>query len=208
MSRERKQGKSVSIDWDAVHRRLEVAREAIEREADPSEQVREDVLRDRAKALARPLEDGAVAAEWLEVVCFELAHETYGLESALVHEVVPLKELTPLPCVPAFVRGIINVRGHIVSVIDIKTFFGLPERGITDLNRVLILRQGRMEFGILADRILGAERVALGDLQTGLATLTGVRADYLRGVTPDRRVILDATRLLNDPALIVDEEVG
>jgi len=208
MSRERKQGKPVSIDWDAVHRRLEVAREAIEREADPSEQVREAVLRGRAKALARPLEDGSAAAEWLEVVCFELAHETYGLESALVHEVVPLKELTPLPCVPAFVRAIINVRGHIVSVIDIKTFFGLPERGITDLNRVLILRQGRMEFGILADRILGAERVALSDLQTGLPTLNGVRADYLRGVTPDRRVILDATRLLSYPALIIDEEVG
>ncbi len=208
MSREHKQGKPVSIDWDEVHRRLQVAREAIEREADPSEQVREAVLLDRARLLARSLDDGATAEEWLEVVCFELAHETYGLESALVHEVVPLKELTPLPCVPAFVRGIINVRGHIVSVIDIKTFFGLPERGITDLNRVLILRQGRMEFGILADRILGAERVALSDLQTGLATLTGVRAEYLRGVTPDRRVILDATRLLNDPALIIDEEVG
>lgn len=208
MSRERQQNKPVSIDWDEVHRRLEVAREAIEQEADPPEQVREAVLQGRAKALARPSEESAPAEDWLEVVCFELAHETYGLESALVHEVVPLKELTPLPCVPAFVRGIINVRGHIVSVIDIKTFFGLPERGITDLNRVLILRQGRMEFGILADRILGAERVTLGELQTGLPTLTGVRADYLRGITPDRRVILDATRLLNDPALIIDEEVG
>jgi purine-binding chemotaxis protein CheW len=65
--------------------------------------------------------------EYIEVVEFLLAHEKYGIESKCVREVYPLKELTPVPCTPSFVRSIINVRGKILSVIDIKKFFELPE---------------------------------------------------------------------------------
>jgi purine-binding chemotaxis protein CheW len=98
------------------------------------------------------------------------------------------------------------VRGQIVSVIDIKKFFDLPEKGLTDLNKVVILRNGTMEFGILADVILGMRRVALRDIQASLPTLTGIREQYLKGVTRERLVILDADKLLADKNIVVHEE--
>ena len=164
------------------------------------------ILKARAQALAQPLEQ-AVAMEYIEIVTFILAYETYGIEIVWVREIQPLKELTPLPCAPAFVSGIINVRGQVLSVIDIKKFFGLPEQGLTDLNRVIILSDGHMEFGILADAVIDVRRIPLNKIQSGLPTLTGVRENYLKGISADRLVILDAVRLLTDGGIIVHEEV-
>jgi len=124
-----------------------------------------------------------------------------------VREVYPLKELTPLPCTPPFVAGIVNVRGQVISVIDIKKFFDLPERGLTDLNKVIILSDGVMEFGILADAVVDVRNIPLEKIQSGLPTLTGIREDYLRGVTAERLVILDAEKLLTDGNIVVHEEV-
>jgi len=70
--------------------------------------------------------------------------------------------------------------GQILSVIDIKKFFGLPEKGLTDLNKVIVVRTQQMELGILADAVLGVRAIGLSDLQNSLPTLTGIRAEYLR----------------------------
>jgi purine-binding chemotaxis protein CheW len=112
-----------------------------------------------------------------------------------------------MPCAPPFVLGIINVRGQILSVIDIKKFFDLPEKGLTDLNKVIILHSDSTEFGILADVILGVRSVSLSELQPSLPTLTGIRQEYLKGVTKERLVILDAAKLLCDKRIIIHEEV-
>jgi len=197
-----------SIDWSDVHRRLAEANEALLREFEPQPERRAAILRQRAQAMARVPDAPAQWQETLEVVQFKLAHEQYALESAYIREVVPLKELAPLPCVPQFVLGITNVRGQIVSVIDLKRFFGLPEHGITDLNKVIILRDGAMEFGMLADLILGVRELAKSELQPSLPTLTGIRAEYLKGVTAERLVVLDAHKLIHDPAIVVNEEVA
>src|SRR5688572_22021320 len=108
-----------------------------------------EILRTRARALARtaaPPEEGTV----LEVVEFRLAHERYAVEGRHVQEVCTLGELTPLPCTPSFVRGIVNVRGRIVPVLDLKRFFDLPEQGITDLHRIILVRRHDLELGLLA----------------------------------------------------------
>lgn len=166
------------------------------------------ILKARARALAREGKDKEAPEESIEVVEFLLAYERYGIESSYVREVYPLKELTPLPCTPPFVLGIINVRGRIVSVIDIKKFFDLPEKGLTDLNKVIIIHNDAMEFGILADVVLGVRSVLVKEIQPSLPTLIGVREEYLKGVTPDRLVILDAGKLLADKGIIVHGEVG
>jgi purine-binding chemotaxis protein CheW len=92
-------------------------------------------------------------------------------------------------------------------VIDIRKFFDLPEKGLTDLNKVIIVRDDAMEFGILADELLGTRTIPLSEVQPPLATLTGIREEYLKGVTRNRTAILDGARLLSDKNLIVNEEV-
>jgi len=163
------------------------------------------ILRERALALAREPEKEETAAS-LEVVEFLLAYERYGIESSYIREVYPLKDLTPLPCTPPFVLGIMNVRGKILSVIDIRKFFDLPQKGLTDLNKVIIVHDDFMEFGILADAILGVRLIPVRELQPSLPTLTEVRADYLKGVTEERLVVLDGGAILSDRRIVVHEE--
>ena len=165
------------------------------------------ILKARAEALAREPEPERGAGEYLELVEFRLASESYAVESAYVREVYPLKELTPLPCTPAFVLGIINMRGQILSIVDLKKFFDLPAGGLTDLNRVVILHTEDMEFGILADTVIGLRHVSTEEIHPPPPTLKGIQAEYLRGVTKEGLVVLDGGRILTDKRIIVDEEV-
>jgi len=198
--------KHAAIDWRAVHQRLDAARAATERAWAPDAEETKRVLKARAQALAREPAQ-AQAADALELVEFVLAHERYGVETSFVREIHPLTDLTPLPCTPAFVLGVVNLRGEIVSVIDIKKFFDLPEKGLTDLNKVIVLQSETMRFGILADAVLGVRRVSVAEIQPSLPTLTGVREAYLRGVTAGRTVILDAEKVLADERIVVREQV-
>lgn len=196
-----------TIEWSDIHRRLEIGREAIERGFEPTPKEKKRILKDRAKSLARQPEKEEDPGKQLQVVEFLLAHERYAIETAYIREAYPLKELTPLPGTPPFVLGIINVRGQILSLIDLKKFFELPEKGITDLNKVMIIHADEMEFGILADAIIGVRPVPFNELQPSLPTLTGIRADYLKGVTKERIVVLDAKKILFDKKIVVHKDV-
>lgn len=196
-----------AADWTEIYGRLATARAAVEQKWTPSPEEKKRTLKARAQALARPQEKDGQAGEHIEVVVFLLAYETYALEARYVREVYSLKELTPIPCTPSFVLGMINLRGQILSVIDLKKFFDLPEKGLTDLNKVLVVHSGRMELGILADAILGVRALPFQDLQPSLPTLTGIRAEYLRGVTRERLVVLDAEKILFDRRVVVREEI-
>jgi purine-binding chemotaxis protein CheW len=171
------------------------------------EEGKKQLLKARARKLARDDAKEKTAGESIEVVEFLLAYETYGIESSYVREICSLKELTPVPCTPPFVLGIINVRGQIVSVIDMKIFFDLPEHGLTDLNKVIIVHDEKMEFGILADSILGVRKIRREEIQPPLPTLTGVGAEYLTGVTKEPLVILDMAKILSSKNLVVHEEI-
>ncbi len=201
------QKNSKAIDWSEVKQRLETARVAIEHIWAPTAGKTKQVLEERARALAREPVRAESADAGIEVVEFTLAHERYAVASEHVREVYPLEELTPLPCTPPFVLGIVNLRGEILSVIDIKKFFDLPEKGLTDLNKVIVLELEDMAFGIVADAISGVRRISRAAIQPSLPTLTGIREDYLQGVTAERVVVLDAEKLLNDEKLIVNEQV-
>ncbi len=166
-----------------------------------------EILRGRAIALARPPARAPAAETLLDVLEFRLAQETYAMEIRHVREVYPFVALTPLPCTPAFVLGIVNVRGRLLPVFDLKKILGLPEQGITDLHRIILVGNDELEFGLLADVIGSVRAIPMASLQATLPTLAGINADYLKGVTPESVVVLDVDRILSDPKITVNEEV-
>jgi purine-binding chemotaxis protein CheW len=194
------------IDWNEVHHRIENAREVLEEGSVPSPKETRAILKKRAKALAQEPVQDELKYNYIEIVEFRLSQETYGIESAFVREVYPLKDLTPLPCTPSFVLGIVNIRGQILSVIDLKKFFNLPEKGFGDLNKIIIIRNETMEFGILADVILGTCQIPYEAIQPPLPTVTGIGAEYLKGVTGECVIILNAEMILGDENIIVHQE--
>ncbi len=167
---------------------------------------RRALLKERARALALEPPASAAAQALLEIVEFRLGAETYGIGAAYVREICQLQEFTPLPGTPPFVLGLINVRGQILSVVDLKKIFTLPEKGLGQLNKVIILRDERMEFGILADEILGARAIPNETIQTPPPTVAGLGAEYLLGVTGERVIILDARKILHYEKLLVHQE--
>jgi purine-binding chemotaxis protein CheW len=167
-----------------------------------------EILRERARELARSVQPQAESSTMLELLEFRLAQERYAVETRFVQEVHPLKEITAVPCTPGHIRGIVNLRGRLRPVIDLKKLFELPEQGLTDLHRIILVRDREMEFGILADLTVGVWSLPAESLQPSLPTLTEIRAEYLMGVTADRLVVLDLEKIINDPKIIVSEQVG
>lgn len=164
------------------------------------------ILKERARVLARPSEmreSLRVGSEFLE---FVLAQEKYAIEACHIREVYPLKRLTSVPCTPDFVLGIINLRGQICSVIDIKKLIGLPDTALTDSSKVIVVFHEDVELGILADKIIGVRKLLLSSIKDDLLFDRG-KGEYLSGVTLERVAILDIAKLLTSDGLLVHEEV-
>ena len=194
------------IDWEAIHCRLAVAAAAISGGLQHGPEETRRILAARARVAARPTvkpDD----AQRLEILAFCLAGETYGVETCHVREVCQLKDLTGVPCTPPFVAGVMNLRGQILAILDLRKFFELPAQGLTELNRVIVLRDSDNELGLLADSIDGVLPLTASDLQEGLPTLTGIRERFLKGITGRMLAVLDGRRLLADAGLKVDEQV-
>jgi purine-binding chemotaxis protein CheW len=202
-----RQEERIAVDWSAVDHRLQDARAGIVRALTPAPEEKRRVLKERARALAQRTDENDASEETIKVVELLVGQETYGIESSYVREVYPLKEHTPLPGTPSFVVGIINVRGQIVSVVDLRRFFDLPAMEITEHSKVVRLRNDEMEFGILVNAVTGVRSIALGEIQAPPPPLTAISAKYLRGVTNERLVILDAEKILSAGKMIIHEEV-
>ena len=180
----------------------------METSIDVVEEERMDaVLRKRAKKLSREFLKVGSDEELLEIVEFRLGPERYGVASLHVGGVIPLRERAIIPCTPPFVAGIINLRGRIVSLIDLKFFFDIPATEISEETRVVVLRSGEMELGILADALVGIRMISLRNVHPPLPTMAGVRSAYLLGVEGEDTALLDGGKILRDESLVVNEEV-
>jgi purine-binding chemotaxis protein CheW len=166
------------------------------------------VFHDRAIALARTPEDLSSEFETMEVLVFGIGPEKYAVGSETVKEVCPFKQITRVPCVPKFVKGIINLRGQIFSVIDLRNLFDLPNPESLDDGKVVIIGLDDMEVGILADNILGVRPVPISEIQRDLPTLRGIREKYLYGLTSDRIIIINVENLLTDDSVVIHETAG
>ena len=180
------------IDWDRIKARLLAAEQALAAGSVVSPEKRRAILHARALAYAAVPPAAELPGARIEVVEFMLGAQRHAVEASWVREVLPLTSLTPLPCTPDFVAGVVHLRGRIVTVIDLKRFFDLPHSDLTDHNRLVVLQHDGTEMAVLADRIVGVASPRLADLQASSGTL----------------VVLDVERLLNDPKMVVDESVG
>jgi purine-binding chemotaxis protein CheW len=119
----------------------------------------------------------------LQWVTFRLENETYGINVMQVREVLRYSEIAPVPGAPAYVIGIINLRGNVVTVVDTRERFGLPASEITDSTRIVILETENQVVGILVDAV--AEVVYLRQSEIEIAPNVGNEENsrYIQGVS-------------------------
>ena len=193
------------IDWPEVHRRLERAAEATREATRPTPEQARAILDARAAALARiPVRPDA-AADVLEVALFALAEESYAIETRHVRRVVRLAELTPVPGAPALLSGVVNLSGEILAVFDLHAALGVPARGATGQERVLVLGGDRDEFGVLVDEARGVRTLRIGEILDPQGAPAGADRQHVRGVTAEALIVLDGSTLLRDPRFLIDQ---
>jgi len=196
------------IDWQEVHARLEQERRAVEATERLSLEEASRILKERARALARPVEEAVTQAEGLELLVFSVGAERYGIETDHVVEVIPLRELTPVPCTPASILGVVNHRGRILPVLDLRRLFDLGDQGVAEGSRVVAVEARGMTFGIFAGAVTGTVRVGVEEVAPSPATPAADRQGLIRGVTGEMVAVLDLDALSRDPRITVNEEVN
>lgn len=114
------------------------------------------------------------------LVTFTLDEQCFALQLDSVERVVPIAEITPLPAAPDVILGVINFRGAIVPVVDIRRRFGLATRQLRLSDRMLIARTSRRAVALVADAVLGV----VSKLQAAISTVDGISRDrkYVAGV--------------------------
>lgn len=187
-----------------MHRRLESSRTALERSLTPGSDEKRKILRERARKLAAVAKTAAESEAMLDVVEFVLEGENYGITAEHIREIHPLHDFTPLPGAPRFLLGLVNVRGQVLPIISLKRFFGLPEKGLSDLNKVMVVRAGDAEVGVLADRIIGARTVAVAELSRPMTRET--TGGYQLGTTKDFFTVLDAEKMFCGGGLMLGQK--
>ncbi|HOK01011.1 MAG TPA: chemotaxis protein CheW [Spirochaetota bacterium] len=163
-----------------------------------------EILRKRSKkyAIAPEVESDESFSEFLE---FFLNGERYAVENIYVKEVYPVKNFTRIPCTPQFILGVVNIRGDLISVTDIRTFLNLKPGIITDSSKIIILSGKNMEFAIVVDDVAGISKIFLKTIDTFMTGFSEVTENFIKGVTPERLIILDEEKLLTDKRLIVND---
>ena len=164
------------------------------------------ILRQRARALASNAAPGGSIEGESEVLEFVLAQEHFAIAARSLREVCPVRHLTPVPCTPGLVLGIMNLRGEFLSVMDLAKLFDLSEDGLLDRKNVIVVESVGMRLGVLADVIVGMRRMAGSGIESLSPALTGARAAYLLGLA-EGMAVLDMEKVLSDPGIIVREEV-
>jgi len=179
---------------------------AYERIADalPADEVAR-ILEQRTRALAQvpPAEE---TGERAQVITLALGEETYAIETAFVEVIQPLGGLTRVPCTPDFVAGVINLRGRILSVIDLHRFMGLDKTAIDEQAQVVAVNAAGLEVALLVNSVREVTALRLEQL-TAVLPDAHTAVDYTRGVMPDMTVFLDLEAIMKDSRMVVWEEV-
>lgn len=163
----------------------------------------EKELEERARELAFPQEI-TEKPPLIEVIRFNLTYQEYAVDMKYIREVIQTSEITPVPGTPEFIAGICSVRGEIISLVDLRILLSIQEKGLTDLNRVIVLTDKTTTFGILADQITGIGTIKSDEIQPCPAECTSAWRQYCTG-TLGSLTVLDAAALLTDPRMIIDD---
>ncbi len=153
--------------------------------------------------------DNVTANEELQLVIFRLAKEEYGLPITKVQEINRLVPITKLPQTPSFMEGIINLRGRVIPVIDLRKRFQLAAAEQSEDNRIIIVEVNEQTVGVIVDAVTEVVRLAAGSIEPPPPAFI-IDAQYIHGVgkLDDRLLILlDIDRILTSQEEIVLKEI-
>jgi purine-binding chemotaxis protein CheW len=139
---------------------------------------------------------------------FELAGEFYGLDILKIMEINGMMDITAVPQTPQFMKGLINLRGKVIPVIDLRLKFGLPEESYTERTSIIVIEfktvGGATQMGIVVDRVSEVITINMADIDPAPEFGTRLRSEYIKGMAKTKTqvlIILDIELILTDEEL-------
>ncbi|MBZ0280882.1 MAG: chemotaxis protein CheW [Anaerolineae bacterium] len=187
-----------SLDWEAVWQSLNWDDETRQQHAE------NERLRQRARQYAAPVAQlEAIPEDAKSYLTFDLGAERYAVEVMLVRGVREGLKVVRVPGTPPFYRGVINVRGQIITVLDLRVFFGLDAtEEVIVADEVVLVKAGNLHLALLAHQVLGVTSLSP-------SVITPVeQLPYAQGVTKDRLIVLNLQLLFENERLIIGGGAG
>ncbi len=144
-------------------------------------------------------DDNSNAQTEQQLVVFGLAGEAYGVDIGTVREIIRMQDVTSVPHTPEFVSGVINLRGRITPVVDLRSRFGLPGQEITKDSRVVVVDIDGNDIGMIVDAVTEVLRISTAQIEPPPTVITTDGSDYIVGIARlDSQLVLllDLTRVL------------
>lgn len=165
----------------------------------------EDILRERAKKYAATVEPAAELGVSIDVLCFTLGEQTFGVKTEYVVAANPLDTITPLPGTPPSLVGLTNFKSRVLPVYNLLSILDFRETGITDVHYLLIVSCKDTEIGFITDKIGAIQRINLLDLQAMPGEPGEAQTKLVKGISPDQLVVINMPGLISSPAIIVND---
>lgn len=146
------------------------------------------ILRSEVNGVA----ENQVVEDEEQLVIFDLANEQYGVDIASVYEIIRPQDITRVPQTPQYVEGVINLRGQVIPVIDLRRRMGLPAEGRGRSSRIVVVKIDDQTIGMSVDGVSEVLRIPPAVIEPPSPIVTGVDSDYLRGIAKmeDKLIIL------------------
>ena len=135
-----------------------------------------------------------------QLVVFELANEFYGINIAMVESIIKMQAITQLPHTPPYVKGVTNLRGSVLPVLDLRLRFSLDTREDTRQTRIMIVTMGSIKAGIIVDGVSEVLRISDENIEPLPPMINSVDSAFLKGIArlENRLIILlELSKVLN-----------
>jgi purine-binding chemotaxis protein CheW len=140
------------------------------------------------------------AVKPVQIVTFRLGQEEYGVDIMKVQEIILLGEITRVPEVPDFVEGVINLRGNVIPIVDLRKRFRITGTDHTEATRIVVLNVHGKTIGAIVDAVSEVLRTSSAEIEPAPPTISGMGRDYLKGLIKlEKRllILLDIDKILN-----------
>lgn len=159
------------------------------------------ILEERAQRIANAKQDSAQIVNLLRLRVSGEYYAVYLDDLIAIHEAA---KIVPVPCVPPFLRGIANIRGRILPVIDLTIAMNIPGGRRVDQQQLVVVECNDEQIVLLIDKVEGVSAYEAEDVEDIPADMSIEKGNYTQGVLPDGTLVLDVKALLNDPRFIIE----
>lgn len=149
--------------------------------------------------------------ELLQLVTFSIGEEEFGVDILKVQEIIRTMEITKVPRAQEFVEGVINLRGKVIPIIDLRRRFGFTSKEHDKHTRIIVIEINKMIVGFVVDSVSEVLRIPAATVEPPPPVVAGVESEYISGVgkLQDRLLILlDLDKLLSGEDMEVLGQVG